>query len=262
MSPRRVLAVAGFLALTGMAQATDWLHKSDWLHKTTTVTVTQTKTVTPTTTPSACPTVCPAPPSCNNEGLDWAYYNSSARNTDTTYSTFHPDTFKAVRPVYIGTTSYVGGLYGSEGEQQGAIYDTDRNFNLNFFALNQRAYLYACEGGVYRFSIPYANDAVFLWTGAKAYSGWTDENADARARYNQPDHIPGSAEFELEIPAGTYVPIRFVYGQAQYGGGFRFNVTAPSGEVIVSDETLSPYVVRYSCDRTTAPAFPAYGREP
>jgi hypothetical protein len=37
-----------------------------------------------------------------------------------------------------------------------------------------------------------------LWTGAKAYSGWTDDNADAKARYNQPDHIAGHANFEIK----------------------------------------------------------------
>lgn len=227
-------------------------------------TITNTQIVTATPSPPACPSPCPPPPSCNNLGFDWAYYNNSARNTDTTYSTFHPDTYKTIKPLYVGTTSYVGGGYGQGSENRaGPIYDSStENLKLDFFALNHHAYLYACEGGKYIINISYSNDAVFLWTGAKAYAGWTDENADARARYNQPDHIPGSARYELTIPANTYMPIRFVYGQAQYGGGFSFTVTAPSGQVIVSDkETFSPYVVRYSCDKTTAPVFPAFGRE-
>ena len=226
-------------------------------------TVTNIQTVTATPSPPACPKPCPPPPSCNNLGFDWAYYNNSARNSDTTYSTFHPDTYKTIKPLYVGTTSYVGGLYGQDNDNKlGPIYDSSTDFKLDFFALNHHAYLYACEAGQYRISIPYSNDAVFLWTGSKAFAGWTDENADARARYNQPDHIPGSANYVLTIPANTYVPIRFVYGQAQYGGGFSFTITTPSGEVIVSDkETFSPYVVRYSCDKTTAPVFPAFGRE-
>ncbi|RYP38742.1 hypothetical protein DL768_010753 [Monosporascus sp. mg162] len=232
-------------------------------HPTKTVTETATCTAAtptaPTSSPTGCPATCPPPPSCNNLGFDWAYYNNSARNGDATYSTFHPDSFKNVRPVHVGTTSYVGGIF----REQGDIYDSDVDFRLDFFALNHHAYFYACEAGTYRITIPYANDAVDLWTGAKAYSGWTDENADARARYNQPDHIAGSANFNLNIPANTYVPIRFFYGQAQYGGGFTFNVTTPSGQVIVSSEsTFSPYVVRYSCDRTTAPMFRPFGREP
>ncbi|PTB70070.1 hypothetical protein BBK36DRAFT_1166268 [Trichoderma citrinoviride] len=185
-------------------------------------TTTTTTTATPTITPPSCPSQCPAPPPCNNLGFDWAYYNNSARNTDTTYSSFRPDSF----------------------------------------ALNHHAYIYACEGGTYTVDIPYANDAVYLWSGAKAYSGWTDANADARARYDQPDHVAGRATFAFDVPAATYVPVRFFYGQAQHGGGFSFSVTAPSGQVIVSDQaTFSPYVVRYSCDGTTAPAFPAFGKE-
>ncbi|KAK1253914.1 hypothetical protein MKX07_001991 [Trichoderma sp. CBMAI-0711] len=232
--------------------------------KTVTETTTTTTTASPTFTLPSCPTQCPPPPSCNNLGFDWAYYNSSARNTDTTYSSFHPDFFKNTAPVYVGTTSYVGGLYGqSSTEMTGPIYDSSRvSFALDYFALNHHAYIYACERGTYTVDIPYANDAVYLWTGAKAYSGWTDANADAKALYDQPDHIAGRASFRFSVPAGTYVPVRFFYGQAQYGGGFSFNVTAPSGQVIVSDwETFSPYVVRYSCDGTTAPAFPAFGRE-
>lgn len=232
-----------------------------------TETVTKSETCIPSTTtavptPSSCPTNCPAPPSCNNLGFDWAYYNNTARNSDTTYSTFRPVSFKKTQPLHVGTTSYVGGLYGQGANTNGPIYNSGVSFKQDYFALNHHAYLYACEGGTYRITVPYANDAVDLWTGAKAYSGWTDTNADAKARYNQPDHIAGSAVFNLQIPANTYIPIRFFYGQAQYGGGFTFNITTPSGETIVSNEaTFSPYVVRYSCDGTTAPKFPAFGNE-
>jgi outer membrane lipoprotein-sorting protein len=111
--------------------------------------------------------------------------------------------------------------------------------------------------------VTYSNDAVDIWTGTKAYAGWTESNADARARYNQPDHIAGRATYSVTASAGSYVPLRFVFGQAQYGGGFSFTVTAPNGQVIVSDQsTASPYVVRYSCDQVTAPLYPPFGREP
>ncbi|KAH6856565.1 GLEYA domain-containing protein [Chaetomium sp. MPI-CAGE-AT-0009] len=237
--------------------------------ETKTVTVTETAACTqPSSSPTTCPIPpacsCPIPPTCGNLGFDWAYYNNSARNTDTTYSSFHPDSFKNVRPLHVGTTSYVGGLYSQPGSQvpTGPIYGSKERFKLDFFALNHHAYLYACQTGTYRITIPYANDAVYLWIGAKAYIGWTDENADAKARYNQPDHVAGSANFDIRLLAGTYVPIRFIYGQAQYGGGFYFNVTTPSGQVIVSHEAHdSPYVVRHSCDGIIAPKFPPFGRE-
>ncbi|KAH7258786.1 hypothetical protein NW759_014204 [Fusarium solani] len=208
-------------------------------------------------------TACPTPISCDNLGFDWAYYSNPAQNTDTTYSNFHPDSFKRVNPLYVGTTPYVGGLYqpGSENAP-GPIYGSATDLSLDYFALNHHGYIYACETGTYQFNIPYANDAVYLWLGAKAYAGWSESNADAKARYNQPDHIAGSASFSITVPAGAYVPIRFVYGQAQYGGGFYFTITTPNGQVIASNEaTASPYVVRYSCDNILAPRYPAFGQE-
>ncbi|KAM0546987.1 hypothetical protein ACHAPJ_010650 [Fusarium lateritium] len=236
---------------------------------TTTTTAADTTSEAPTTTTelasttTTSPSECPTPVTCDNLGFDWAYYSNPAQNTDTTYSSFHPDSFKRVNPLYVGTTRQIGGLYQGEGNTpQGPIYGSTSDLDLDYFALNHHAFLYACEAGTYKFDIPYANDAVYLWLGAKAYAGWTENNADAKARYNQPDHIAGRASFETEIPEGAYIPLRFVYGQAQYGGGFQFTVTAPSGQVLVSNGDISsPYVVRYSCDGITAPRYPAFGGE-
>jgi hypothetical protein len=103
---------------------------------------------------------------------------------------------------------------------------------------------------------------VYLWIGAKAYAGWNDGNADAKALYNQPDHIAGSASFKFDLPANAYIPIRIVYGQAQYGGGFKFTITSPSGRVLVdSDVASSPFIVRTSCDGVLAPQYPPFGAE-
>jgi hypothetical protein len=163
----------------------------------------------------------------------------------------------------VGTTSSVGGIFESGNQVNGPIYGSSDSLELDYFALNHRGYLYSCLEGVYRIDVTYSNDAVDLWIGAKAYAGWTESNADAKARYNQPDHIAGQASFSFSVPADSYIPIRFVFGQAQYGGGFRFTITAPNGQVIVSDEpTDSPYVVRYSCDGVSAPVYPPFGREP
>ncbi|KAL2681421.1 hypothetical protein Neosp_009032 [[Neocosmospora] mangrovei] len=232
---------------------------------TTTTTAVETTSSASTTVESTSTTAaaCPTPITCNNLGFDWAYYSNPAQNTDTTYSNFHPASFKQVNPLYVGTTPYVGGLYQPNSENApGPIYGSSSDLNLDYFALNHHAYIYSCEAGTYQFNIPYANDAVYLWLGAKAYAGWSEGNADAKARYNQPDHIAGSASFSIDLPAGVYVPIRFVYGQAQYGGGFSFTITTPSGQVIVSNEaTSSPYVVRYSCDGILAPQYPPFGQE-
>ncbi|KAI8660059.1 PA14 domain-containing protein [Fusarium keratoplasticum] len=94
-------------------------------------------------------TACPTPITCNNLGFDWAYYSNPTQNTNTTYSNFHPDSFKKNTP--------------------GPIYGSAINLNLDYFALNHHGYIYAYETGTYQFNIPYANDAIYLWLSAKAY---------------------------------------------------------------------------------------------
>ncbi|RGP62982.1 hypothetical protein FSPOR_8966 [Fusarium sporotrichioides] len=221
-----------------------------------------TTTSEPSTTTTS-PPQCPTPTTCDNLGFDWAYYNNPAQNTDTTYSSFSPQSLKQTNPLYVSTTRRIGGLYQPSGNApSGPIYGSSSDLSLDYFALNHHGFLYTCEAGTYKFDIPYANDAVYLWLGAKAYAGWTSGNADAKALYNQPDHIAGSASFEVNLPESVYIPIRFVYGQAQYGGGFTFKVTTPNGQVIVgNDVEASPHIVRYSCDGASAPAFPAFGSE-
>ncbi|RGP81275.1 hypothetical protein FLONG3_419 [Fusarium longipes] len=233
----------------------------------TTTTATETASEATTTleasTTTTSPPQCPTPVACDNLGFDWAYYNNPAQNTDTTYSSFNPQSFKQVNPLYVGTTRQIGGLFQPDnGAQSAPIYGSSQDLELDYFALNHHGYLYSCEAGTYKFDIPYTNDALYLWIGAKAYAGWNRANADAKALYNQPDHIAGSAHFEIDLPAGVYIPIRFVYGQAQYGGGFTFTVTAPNGLVLVgNDVQSSPYVVRNSCDGVQAPAYPPFGNE-
>ena len=233
---------------------------------TTTTAAADTTSEAPTSTEEASTTAaaaCPTPVSCDNLGFDWAYYSNPAQNTDTTYSSFEPQSFKRVNPVYVGTTRQIGGLYQSANAAQGGpIYGSSQNLPLDYFALNHHGYLYACEAGTYKFDIPYVKDALYLWIGAKAYVGWTSGNADAKGLYNQPDQTAGSARFEVDLPAGGYIPLRFVYGQAQYGGGFTFTVTSPSGQILVGDDvTSSPYIVRNSCDGIQAPMYPPFGRE-
>ncbi|KAG8668293.1 hypothetical protein FPOAC2_07599 [Fusarium poae] len=228
----------------------------------TTITLDASTTTAEPSTTTTSPPQCPTPVPCNNLGFDWGYYSNPAQNTDTTYSNFVPESFKQESLLLDGTSRRIGGLYESQNGVSGPIYGSRSDVPLNYFALNHHGYLYTCEAGTYKFDIPYANDAVYLWLGAKAYAGWTSGNADAKALYNQPDHIAGSASFQVNLPASTYIPIRFVYGQAQYGGGFTFKVTDPNGQVLVGDDVDSSlYVVRYSCDGVTAPAYPPFGQE-
>lgn len=112
----------------------------------TTTTAADTTTEAPTTTTEEATTTtgaaqCPTPSACNNLGFDWAYYSNPAQNTDTTYSSFVPQSFKQVNPVYVGTTREIGGLFQSSNAQSGAIYDSTQDLDLDFFALNHHGYL-------------------------------------------------------------------------------------------------------------------------
>ncbi|KAJ4246075.1 hypothetical protein NW762_013820 [Fusarium torreyae] len=228
---------------------------------TTTKEATTTKETTTTTVAT-----CPTPVSCNNLGLQWAYYNNPAVNNDATYSSFDPSSFKQDSPVYTGTTRQLGGLFQQDGATgngaTGPIYGSSQSFPLSHFALNHRGYLYTCEQGLYTFKIPYADDAIYAWVSGFSYAGWTKGNADANAEFNALTGTPGSTSFTVSLAAGVYIPIRFVYGEANYSGGFKFSITSPSGQVLASDSmAASPYLVQYSCDGVEGPQYPPFGQE-
>ncbi|KAI3319321.1 hypothetical protein HD806DRAFT_509656 [Xylariaceae sp. AK1471] len=209
-----------------------------------------------------CPT-CAKPKHCSNEGWDWAYYPNPIRNTADNYPGFRADVFKTIAPTYANVTPVIGELASVGGG--GTFYNSSSTLNSSFFALNQHAYLWACEKGTWTFNISNVDDLVLAWVGDKAYSGWTDDNADARAvfLFENPGRV-GSANFAVDLDGGAFVPIRFVLANAQGdGGSFRLNITSPSGIVVHQSgrETDNGWIVRSSCFAPEAPLFPAFGKE-
>ncbi|RYP12680.1 hypothetical protein DL765_007219 [Monosporascus sp. GIB2] len=104
---------------------------------------------------------------------------TSSRNSDTTHSTFHPDSFKNARPVCISTTSYFDSLFqpGAQGATD-PIYDSDADPRLDFFALKHH---------------PTSTPARRAPTASPFHTPTT------QARYNRPGHITGRANFDLDI---------------------------------------------------------------
>ena len=106
----------------------------------------------------------------------------------------------------------------------------------------------------------YTTDCRLNRHGATAYQGWTKANAEFNVVYN-PGNI--GTFFWNNLNVGDYIPIRMGYGN--YGGGASFIITIldPFGAVAFDSYTRnSPYIVRYSCDGTTAPPFSyAFGQE-
>ncbi|KAH0387173.1 hypothetical protein E4T50_15899 [Aureobasidium sp. EXF-12298] len=243
------------LTLTQVSSTTAYPTSTTYSNITATVVTTPTTTL-PTTSTSTV-NYCPTPPSCNNEGIRWAIYPNNVYNSDNTYSQYDPTVIKPQAPEYQTTASVCGGLYESDVGQI-SIYGSTQTFESDYFTLNHVGYIFAQTSGTYTFTLTQPDDIALLWLGSNAYSGWTRDNADATAViFGNP-----SASATVDLVQGQYLPFRVVFGQAQGAVSFYLTLTAPDGTVILnSDTSNSPFLVQFSCDGTSAPAFPAFGSE-
>lgn len=199
----------------------------------------------------------PTPSTCANQGLQYAYYpNQSGNNVDDVYSNFDPVIYKTIVPYFNSTTTMVGGITNSCTNGNITIYDSPR-LSCNEFVLDHRGYLFAEEAGNYTINVGRPDDAVLVWVGADAYSGWTRPNANLYEYYNET-----AGSYSAVLQKGDYYPFRVMFVNAELEEAFSFDVTAPDGSIILGSNTAaSPYFVQQSCDGTTAPAFPAWGHE-
>ncbi|KAK5988125.1 hypothetical protein PT974_12265 [Cladobotryum mycophilum] len=214
---------------------------------TTWATVTSTKTV----------ANCPAPTLCGNQGLQWDYvYNDIGKNPGGDYPAFKPEKYKTVHPIASGVTNTISGIDYPGGTANQSIYGSVP-LAPDFFVLNHRGYIYAQKTGTYKFTVSDVDDIVLVWITSFAYSGWTRANADKVVPY-----ATRRGEFTVNLQAGKYYPVRIIFGQSQGAGKFQLTVTAPDGTVFLGPKTpASPYLVQYSCDKTTAPPYAPFGSE-
>ncbi|KAI5917181.1 GLEYA domain-containing protein [Camillea tinctor] len=211
-----------------------------------------------------CPPSCAKPLHCLNAGWDWAYYSNPLRNTGNgDYPGFSPESFKTKEPVYTGVTDTIGGRISDGTNGVVPVYGSSADLNATYFALNHHAYLYACESGAWQFNVSGVDDGVYVWLGEPAYTGWTDENANAKAFWAFDNGTKlGSKSFESQLTGGQYYPLRVVFGNGLGIGSFNFTITSPSGIVVHQSGTDSDYLVRFSCDlEQSAPRFPEFGKE-
>ncbi|KAF2209836.1 hypothetical protein CERZMDRAFT_46201, partial [Cercospora zeae-maydis SCOH1-5] len=210
-----------------------------------------------------------APTACNNQGLAWADYRNTGGDWTPGYPSFVADTYKLAQPRHQGITDSIGGFsfaqQGTTGTLQ--IYN-GVSIPSNFWVINHQAYIYPGVSGDYTFTSYNADDLVLVWFGPTAYAGWTRSNAILEQVYafppqgfsGFPGEPPVSATITLE--AGVYYPIRVLAANAQNQAEFHLLITAPDGtEFLGPQTTASPYLVQYSCDGTSAPAFPAFGSQ-
>lgn len=220
-------------------------------------TVTTTDTITVSSTSTSTVISCPTPSICGNKGIQFAYYANEP--WDDNVVNMEPKYYWDKKPDYNSTTTEVGGINEPAG-QTVSIYGSTEAFSASYFVLNHRGYIFAQTTGTYTFATSNADDVVFLYVGQDAYSGYSASNADAKAVCcSSPAN---SASTTYTLAEGDYMPFRIVFGQQGGPVIFSFSITAPDGTVILDSSTQdSDFIVQYSCDGTTAPAFLDWGEE-
>ncbi|KAG9840039.1 glycoside hydrolase, partial [Aureobasidium melanogenum] len=212
------------------------------------------------TTSTATPTSLLPDTSCSNAGLQFAYYPGLASTQWDYHSANYgldAENYKTVTPNYTGVTNFIGGFAWNTYHQSSTIYGSSRPFDHEKMILNHRGYFLAPTSGDYTFSIPTVDDAAFFWLGDVAYSGFNEFNY--LLLDNQGN---GTQSATVTLAAGRYYPIRLIYGNVGGGpGSLYFQITQGSKVAVDWSSTVSPYFVQYSCDGTTAPAYPAFGQE-
>ncbi|KAH0363866.1 hypothetical protein KCU65_g7163, partial [Aureobasidium melanogenum] len=223
------------------------------------VAATQTAIITTTVPTTSTSTVvsCPTPSICGNQGIQFAYYANEPWGDD--IATMDPSYYWHVTPNYTGTTTEVGGI-NEPANSNVNLYGTSENVPASYFVLNHRGYIFAQADGIYTFTTSQVDDITFLYLGSDAIRGYSTSNYDAKAVCCS---APGnSASAIYTLVTGQYLPFRIVFGQQGGPVVFSFSITAPDGTVILDANTQnSDFIVQYSCDGTSAPAFPAWGQE-
>ncbi|KAI0840888.1 GLEYA domain-containing protein [Hypoxylon sp. FL0890] len=212
---------------------------------------TVTPTFSTTVTTILAPTSCPVPQSCDNQGVQWAEYdNDQGWKNDPTYSTFNPEVYKTETPGFQSVITSLGGVSNADI----SFYGSDLWTNTDFYVIDHRGYLFAPQTGAYTISATGVDDAVFVWYGETAVSGWSRANDALLVTTDSPNQ---SGSIPVTLNAGDYLPFRIMYAQAQGGAEFQLSITAPDGTVI-SNTAGTPYLLQFPCG---GQPYPAWGSE-
>lgn len=227
---------------------------------------TVTRSVTATTTYAAASIA--APSLCGNQGMEYAVFANNPTYQTSGSGNYNPEFMKARSAGGTWTTRYYNSTYDTisgadnfcpSGESEvGQIYGIQTTFNCREFSIVHRLYMFAYMSGTWRIEVTSIDDQVLTWVGAKAQSGWTKANADTNRYYGQT-----TSWLWINVVAGQYYPVRIAFGN--YGGGASYFAAFydPTNNVAFTTDTRnSPYILRRSCDGTTAAPFPyLFGEE-
>ncbi|KAF3922620.1 hypothetical protein AA313_de0209592 [Arthrobotrys entomopaga] len=203
----------------------------------------------PTATVYEIPTVPDA--SCGNAGLEVAIYTNPYTTFEMpNYPNFLPQTFKTMNPDGQGTTASMGLLEADTAAPDGLTPEV-----ADVYVLNYRGYFYAPTTSTYTFRVTNADDIVLFWTGAIAQSGWLRANDNGESYWSNGGN-PITADFQVNLNAGQYLPLRVMYANRGGGGQYTFQVwdNDDPSNLYVKYGTASNLLVSHSCD-STAPAF-------
>ncbi|KAK4498355.1 hypothetical protein PRZ48_011013 [Zasmidium cellare] len=222
-------------------------------------------TVTATTTAAG---MLPAPSLCGNQGLQYGAFvnNQPAHDANRAYTLFDPTFMKAASAggtwqtiYYTNITTGIGGFSTTcpANNCNITIYNSQSGPSIPCFqfALNHRGYYYIYSTGTWTLTASGVDDAFVFWAGPLAQSGWTKQNANISLFFSYNTGTPRTS-ITMQLTQGQYLPIRLIHGQATGGAGFFVTLSDPNGITALDSNTLtSPYLVQFSCDRTTAPPF-------
>jgi hypothetical protein len=198
-------------------------------------------------------------PTCSR-GLQYAFYKAT-EGTGPGQIPFNPadgfyteinskvDEIKTWAPQATGVTHVIGGIRSADwpdGALPPVVYDYTgpASMDSQYIAIDHRGYLYAEQAGTYTITFLSSNEVTFAWVGSRVDSQiWT---------YPQ-------VSVSQTFAAGQFVPLRFLYVNAQGGASMFLNITAPDGTIILSqDSPASDYIIQ-GCDGGPAVPYAPWG---
>ncbi|KAK6337906.1 hypothetical protein TWF696_001384 [Orbilia brochopaga] len=199
---------------------------------------------TTTTSTSTVTTGYPVPPTaCGNVGLEVAVYTNPYSLGGQTYTAFQPEFFKTAPPISSTTVQSVGlSLQGTDAVKT----PYGMPLTITQYAINHRGYFYAPNDATYTFAVQRGDDFAAFWLGQNAYSSFERSDADGIAIYNEGNN-PISGSTTTQVAAGSYIPLRIIYGNAGGQAALTFNVRDSNNIVYVNGTDASPYLVKFPC---------------
>jgi hypothetical protein len=209
-----------------------------------------TTTVTATTTT----TTATVSPTCSR-GLQYAFYKASEGSGPSQipfnpangyYTEINPKAseIKTWTPQATGVTFAIGGIRSADwpnGVAPPVVYDYTgpAGMDSQYIAVDHRGYLYTKQAGTYTVTFLSSNEVTFAWVGTHVDSQiWIYPQLSASQTF----------------AAGQFIPLRFLFFNAQGGASMFLTMTAPDGTTILGqDSPANDYIVQ-SC--SGGPALP------